>query len=310
MLDLGLPDISVIQPPFQKWEGAKNLTNDAYHADKRYLSASDMAVYFCESPMAYKLKVINNQKDKSTDSLDFGSIAHEAVLEGLLNKYQMLPEFKPYDIRVPAKKAGATKKHTVTANSQKAKYLAENQGKTFIVKKDFINLNGMFHASKKCKLFQEILNDKDSLVEQAYYYLCPYTGMLCKFKADVINVAQGYIFDYKTTKNASPFGFKSEMEKHAYAVKAGHYLVGAKRLFGKDFTFIWGAQNKKFPYEIGIYSLDEADRPLAVNARNETLRAIQNSVKKNHFPDWSDSIRSVSLSKKSYLLKATMNEAS
>ncbi len=83
------------------------------------------------------------------------------------------------------------------------------------------------------------------------------TGLDLKGRADFI-AANGLIVDVKTTEDASPDGFSKSCLSYRYHVQASMYMAGYEAVTGKKpegFVFI--CVEKKPPYAVGVYVLDE-----------------------------------------------------
>ena len=93
--------------------------------------------------------------------------------------------------------------------------------------------------------------------------------VLCRCRPDLLIPPQsvgnggGIVVDLKTTRDASPAGFKKSVRMFRYDVQAAWYLDGVNKGFAKGeemfTTFIFIAVEKEPPYGVAVYQLDEDD---------------------------------------------------
>lgn len=259
--------------PLQDWEGAIDLDNEAYHALEGYISSSTLKLMI-KSPAHFKSVAIDGYR-KTSDSFDFGSCAHEMVLEGDDTQFVGIPDFKPQP--------------KLTKKKQVEDFKLHHPGKRFVTMDQVQALKAMFRVAKSNKVAAELLAAEGNVVEHSYLYLDEKTGMKCKFRPDVMNIGEGFIVDYKTCEDASPHAFRKAIARYYYHISAIHYLVGSARLFGdviKDYYFI--AQEKSPPYAVGVYKLDHIVLKRAAKMRRELLVRVRDCIGKNNFPDYTE----------------------
>jgi exodeoxyribonuclease VIII len=99
--------------------------------------------------------------------------------------------------------------------------------------------------------------------EKSVYWTDPETGELCRCRPDFW-ADNGLIIDLKTTEDASPEGFAKSIVNYRYHVQAPFYIDGVNHAIeqagldlatAKGFLFI--AVEKRAPYAVGVYALDQ-----------------------------------------------------
>lgn len=275
------------------WEGlVENLDNESYHARDEF-SASQI-VEARTSGFHYLKSVILGERPES-DALEFGTLAHEAIHEGRFGEFTCMPEFKPYQEMVPGKRDGTTKLLNVTKKSQEEKWLSENINKRIITLKEYKTIERMREVFLTNTDVSSLLRE-DDFIEASYLYYDEIHKINCRFRPDRLNFNTGIVIDYKTTRSASPRGFKMEAYKHGYHIKAAHYLLGLERLFPGTFhTFIWIAQEKEWPSPIATYKLSLADQIMGENQRSELIKKIQHWKSTDHYPSYTEGVMEINL---------------
>jgi exodeoxyribonuclease VIII len=274
------------------WEGPLPIeTNDEYHTRKQY--SSTQIKYAAKSGWHFKRFVIDGDAPTS-DSMAFGTLAHECIFEDNINKYKVMPKFSPIQT-TKIGKSGKDIKHTITAKQQTEKFLEKNRGSSFIGEGDFEKLQGMKHAFEQDAVAQSLIFE-DDLIEQGYAYFDTGNQVECRFRPDRMNLKQGHIIDYKTCADASPGKFKWSVINYGYDVSAAHYMLGAERLFpGQVKYFYLIAQETKPPYACATYRLSKTDLMIAKEFRSSLIEKIKRWEKLGVYPGYTEEIEEISL---------------
>lgn len=275
MLELDKQSVVDKSLPLQEWEGPLEYeSNDAYHADKEYLSSSDLKLALTNM-MKFEHFVVRGNKKETTERLEMGTLAHDVNLEGGLSRFVVMPDFKP--------------EKKLTKKAQVEDFEAQHKSKTIITKAQYDTLSGMHNQFYANKTIKHYMSHHDVHIEQAYRYLDVKTGMQCKFRPDIMIPSEGIIIDYKTCADASEYGFRKAIARYYYHLSAVHYLIGATRVFGKPFSqFIFIAQEKEPPYCVGLWRLSKHDIKRSSKMRRELLVKIREAIATNSFPDYSN----------------------
>ena len=132
-----------------------------------------------------------------------------------------------------------------------ANFEKEHKGKVLLKKED---MNTVLRMRNKIYSYEECdtLLNSGGIAEQVSVWEDKDTGVLCKCKADYVNLEEGYIVDIKTTTDANPDTFVHTIRKYGYDKQSAFYSDA----FGvKDFYFI--VIEKTYPYNIGVYKCSE-----------------------------------------------------
>lgn len=249
----------------------ENIPNEIYHADKEWLSSSQIKVAL-GSALAFKYFVLdgNGTKQKSA-SKDFGSIAHKLVLEekDFFNEYHVA-DLSGLDLRT---KIGKEKmeEHKALAGS-----------KIVISKEDF---------DKACMCRDSVMSHPDArrylelsgVSEASIYVELDHTlpsGEVVAIKVRVRpdRLAHGHaILDLKTTKNPSRDSFTKDALAdwgYGYDVSAALYVRAVAKLTGEILPFIFIAVRNDEPYETGVYKLKEESMKRGEARLNRCLNTI------------------------------------
>jgi len=203
-------------------------TNDEYHSHKS-ISASGLKIIYKKSVYHYLNSIF-----KMTDAMNFGSAVHSALLEDS-NDIAVLPEFN-----ARTKEGKKIKQDFFDNNKGKIIIKQEEQEAIEKIKKNF---NG--HSLAK------------SLVQRLTETEVSYYGTIDKVPVRVRPDGikdNDYIIDIKTTMDASPRYFKSQMYNFAYHLQACFY----SEALGYDpakFRFI--TIENKYPYTVEVFAMSE-----------------------------------------------------
>lgn len=87
-------------------------------------------------------------------------------------------------------------------------------------------------------------------------------GVWCRCMADNAPERGRYLYDFKTTTDASPDACRRAVENYGYDVQAAHYLATWEAATGERRAFRFIFQEKTAPYEVSVVELlNEPDHP-------------------------------------------------
>jgi len=148
----------------------------------------------------------------------------------------------------------------------KATYEAlSTSGKTLISNNDWNTINSMKNALLAHPMALNILTRSEN--EGAY--TGEIDGVQVKCKIDLQN--KGYIFDLKSTDDASPEGFRRSIGKWNYERQAAFYTDIALQNNVEVKGFVFVAVEKKAPFNVGVYMLEKDSEELG---RNDYKKAL------------------------------------
>lgn len=174
-----------------------------------------------------------------TDSMIFGSAFHQYILEEntFWNNFIVAPKFDGRSTE------GKAIKKQLEEQAQKGKKILKSDDYDTIVKMKTSLLN---HPMAK-----NILNKSEN--EGAY--TAEINGVQCKAKLDLEN--QGIFFDLKTTDDATYNGFRKSIGKYRYDRQAAFYGDVAKANGIEFKAFVFVAIEKKPPFAVACWMIDE-----------------------------------------------------
>ena len=122
------------------------------------------------------------------------------------------------------------------------------------------------------------------------------TGLECKCRPDWLTDDGSIVVDLKTTKDASPRGFKQSVANYRYHVQAAWYLHGLEQATSKrPDQFIFICVETTAPYAVAVYA---ADAEMIERGHDQAMRDLAKlAVCKaaDHWPSYSDQIETISL---------------
>jgi len=254
----------------------KNLTNEEYHADKEFISRSAI-LDFSRSAYTYWAKHINPNRPKkdATPAMILGSAFHKFVLEpdDFLNEFVFAPE--PVTLKYSGREAyDEYKKELEICESSNKIILSHDVGNTIIDMREVLN-NNKDAMNLIC----------DSRIENSFFWQDKQSGLLLKSRPDILH--DNIIVDLKTTSDASPRAFQSEMVKYGYHVQFAMIRDAVEAIEGRKISnFINLVIETKYPYNTAIYIIDE----FAVNAGQDKYKQIcidmQKAKEENEYNDY------------------------
>lgn len=208
-------------------------TNAEYHAADG-ISKSDLDLIH-KSPAHYKAA-----RHEDTPALRFGTAIHCAVLEN--DRFNATYTVIEGDRRTKAVKDSIKD--------------AEAAGKIILTADDFNAIMSMAQAVFTNPICAVLL--RDSVKEHSVF--AELDGVRVKCRPDGWNVEKGILFDLKSTEDASPEGFARTVAKYRYHVQDAfyrHVIASATNCDADDLSFIFIAVEKKPPFAVALYQLDE-----------------------------------------------------
>ncbi len=246
-------------------------SNAEYHAADG-ISKSGLDLIH-RSPAHYKAA-----RHEETPALRFGSAFHCAVLEhDRFNETYTIIE--------------GDRRTKVVKDSIKE---AEAAGKIILAADDFNAIMGMTESVLKNPICAALL--RDSLKEHSVFG--ELDGVRVKCRPDGWNTEKGVLFDLKSTEDASPEGFARTVAKYRYHVQDAfyrHVIASATNCDADDLSFIFVAVEKKPPFAVALYTLDELAKLQGWVSAREDLRTFREASERDNWPGYSPKIETLSL---------------
>ena len=120
-------------------------------------------------------------------------------------------------------------------------------------------------------------------------------GVNCKARLDRVLIEEGIVLDLKTTDSVDPELFTKKVVSLGYDFQVGAYTAAAEAAFGKPFRFIFVAVERKAPYTVAVYEVDEA---MMSEGRYKFEKALKIYKKCEESGEWPN--REVTIQKLSY----------
>ena len=212
------------------------VTDLNYYDDHMYMTNSTLKMFTDKCPRAFQY-VLNNPI-KVTAPMKFGSAFHMLVLED--------KEFS----RHYAVEPDGIDRRTTLGKSTLLQFNESLAGRESISHKDYILMQSM-NTHLKANKHYSLLEDCNQF-EKIYLWNNEALDIKCKGKLDAVNTRDKYIVDLKTTRNASPDGFKEIIINQKYHMQAAFYCDA---LGYKDY-YIYAIEKSK-PHCICVYKMSE-----------------------------------------------------
>jgi exodeoxyribonuclease VIII len=170
-----------------------------------------------------------------------------------------------------------------------------NGHRIVLTQEDWDALHGMREAIHNHPAAYALLYGMPGKAEQSVYWNDPTTGELCRCRPDFWR-DDNVLVDLKTTEDASQEGFAKSIVNWRYHVQDAFYTDGirlATRKLVKAFVFV--AVEKKPPYAVGVYMLDQVGRDLGRLEYARNMVTWAECRRTNEWPGYSDKIEAISL---------------
>jgi len=203
---------------------------------------------------------------EETPSMATGTILHNAVLEG------------GKDLRVyPGK---------VKRGKEWEEFKEENKGAIIVNTKEMEAANEAVSRVRKHRSASVLL--RDSLNEVSIVW-DDMNGIRCKARLD--GVGDGYIYDYKTTRNIEAGAFMRQAYSLDWHVQLAHYLDGWKTLTDQDGIVVYVlAQESKSPYDCRVFRFRSAILTGALLKRDQIASRIEDCRASGVWPGLDDEV--------------------
>jgi hypothetical protein len=249
-------------------DGTHTISNEEYHASAGISRSALMQ--FKRSPYHYQQRYLVEQTvEEDTAALRIGNLIHTAVLEPhrFADEYIVAPKF---DRRTNAGKF---------AHSQFQSTLA---GRIAVSEDEEAMAYAMASVVHGNDLAAALLDD--CVIEESIYFTHKSTGLQCKVRPDAWNGS--IVIDLKTTKDACYPAFQRSAFQYGYFLQAGMIYEALRSVDIVMEKFVFLAIEKKAPYPMAIYTLDDEAIDYGVNQFNSLMEQFANCHEKNKWPGY------------------------
>lgn len=219
---------------------AEEMTNAEYRA-KEGISSSDLKKMM--KSMAHYHYYKEHPEDSDSQALLFGRFYHHFILEN--------DTWKDYYAVAPY-----CDKRTKAGKEAWEQFCKDNEGKDIVTQQDYETVVAMREAFMNTPYAPLLIKGEH---EKSFFFEYEKFGVKGKIRPDSIGEIKGqYICcDLKSTKNAETDAFMRDSYRMGYDCQAYWYCEGLKAHYGKDFKFIFLAQEKQPPYALNVLEADE-----------------------------------------------------
>jgi hypothetical protein len=238
-----------------------------------------------KSPLHYWARYLDPDRvwPEPTPAMRLGTALHTHVLE--LSKWDEQIAVAPSDIN----------RRTKEGREQWAAFEAAAKRKTVITADDAAQVMAMGRAVLRHPAAAMLLG-LPGKAETTHMWTDASTGLECKCRPDWLTDDGSIVVDLKTTKDASPRGFKQSVANYRYHVQAAWYLHGLEQATCKrPDQFIFICVESSAPYACAVYA---ADAEMIERGHDQAMRDLAKlAVCKaaDHWPSYSEQIETLSL---------------
>ena len=221
--------------------------------------------------MAYWKYLQDNPEDeRDTPSLKFGRAYHKFCLE-------------PYDFDNEYVVAPKIDRRTKEGKIAYEQFVKDAGDKEVIDEEMYDQLTKMRDVLYATPCVKQLIYGEH---EKSFFWTDKNTGVKCKCRPDSFGELGGnpICVDLKTTTDAETDAFMRSAIKFNYDVQAAHYTAGLEQIYGKEFSFVFIAQETKAPYLVNILQADEYFMRNGREIRDGLLKTYKKCVELDEYP--------------------------
>lgn len=257
-----------------------DLSNKDYHADKASLSRTSIKDFHRNPRYYWAMHLNTNRPEKlATRDMILGSAFHTLVLEEDKFNYEYLVE----PPKVLLKDVGREK-------YDEYKSFCEELSKSncvILTQEEYFNLLQMKISINKSLNVMELINGGE--IEKSFFWQDENSKFIVKARPDVLH--DNMIVDLKTINDASVQSFQRGMVDGWYHVQGAMIRDAVRTLEGREInTVINICVEKKYPYCIGVYIIDEAALDHGEEMYKSVLLNMKSCIIQDQFEDFKPQI--------------------
>lgn len=253
-----------------------DLPNADYHADKKSLSRTSIKDFYRSPYYYYAMHLNANRPERlATRDMTFGSAFHTLILEQPLfgDEYAIEPE------RVLLKDVGRTLYEAYKSECEEL----ERTSKTVLARDEFNTLMQMRESLARDSRIKELLDGGE--IEKSFFWKDEASDMIVKARPDILH--KNMIVDLKTIADASPSSFQRSMIDGWYHVQGAMIRDAVRTLQNVDISNVINiCVEKKYPFSIGIYIIDEEALDYGEQLYKSVLLRMKSCIIENRFDDY------------------------
>jgi exodeoxyribonuclease VIII len=253
-----------------------HLSNEDYHGDKNSLSRSSLKD-FHRNPYYYHAMHLNVERPPKEPTRDMilGSAFHTFILENhLFDKEYAIEPFK-----VLLKDVGREAYDAYKAECE----ILEKTKKIILSLDEYNTLLRMRETLERDQRVRSLITDGE--IEKSFFWKDERSGLIVKARPDVLH--HNMIIDLKTCADASPGGFQRAMADGWYHIQGAMIRDAVRVLEGRTInTVINICVEKKYPYCVGIYIIDELALDHGEVLYKQLLFQMKDCIETQEFKDY------------------------
>lgn len=254
---------------------------DEYHADSTAIGSGRLKTIL-KSPATF-MNMMTKPPVGPTEAFRFGRLVHLAILEPAKFRERVIvaPDF-------------GDQRSSVNRNSKETWYKNVHPLNVVCDPEDHETLKGMMTALLNHEHAFRLL--KDGKTEISGYYRDPETGIKCRIRPDFLGFKLNVLVDLKTTRDCEMEEFSRACWQYRYDFQLAMYAEGVKQITGKapDYAIII-ALEKTPPYEIAVYTADEAMMERGMIDYRKALRLLKTCLDEKKWPGYQSAVQSITL---------------
>jgi exodeoxyribonuclease VIII len=222
-----------IMSKLQTIEDTLFISNEEYHAQKEFLSASTIKTLL-KNPYEFLHPI-----QKNSSAFSVGSAVHSLILE-------------PHKFETEFSVAPQADKRTKEGKETWYKFETQNKGKTLLSDAEHTLSKSMSEAVLSTPEIKILL--QNGVAESSYFSEIEDVKVKCR--PDYYREDLGIVIDVKTVQDASPDAFIKDVANYGYYIQASFYMDVLASLSKPANKFLFLVVEKKEPFMCGLYELD------------------------------------------------------
>jgi hypothetical protein len=232
-----------------------------------------------ESPAHYRAALTN--RFIPTPAMEMGTALHALSLDGE-------DAFNAQYIKKPDGLNLSTKEGKAWKNEVGKKKVLNAGGKD----DPWGSVVGMYKSLQRLDWFNPDQPDYIKHNEVSIYW--DWHDVQCKARLDRVLIDEGIVLDLKTTDCVEPEIFTKKVVGLGYDFQAAFYARAAEVAFGKPFRFIFAAVERKAPYTVDLFEVDDYMMEEGLRKCDAAMRIYKACSELGNWPNREPELRKLS----------------
>lgn len=258
-----------------------DVVEGVYHARILGVASKGALDRVLRSPAHYKAWVDGAKDEDDSDALAFGKAFHCALLEPerFAVDYVVEPDFGDCRRKEPKAKRDAWRE--------------EHKGAIWLASEDASAIDGMIASARRHPRLCKLLEGGRS--EVTARWRDEETGIDCKARGDYLTEGQRVLLDVKSALDASHDAFARAAANYGYHRQQAFYADGFAAAGCPIESFLFVAIEKKAPFALAVYDLDDADVIKGRLAIRRALNVLADCIEAGRFDAYPEEIQPLRL---------------